>query len=115
MFKGNLTPMKAVWSHADDVTYLGPTGKFERGWAAVLRDWEGQAAMKLGGKVEPVEIHVIVGKDVAVVNDYEQGENTNAAGKVERLRLRATNVFRKEGGRWTMVRHHTDPLTYLSK
>ena len=25
MFKGDLGPMLEVWSHADDVTYMGPT------------------------------------------------------------------------------------------
>jgi ketosteroid isomerase-like protein len=115
MFVGDLAPMKAVWSHADDVTYMGPTGQFEHGWSTVLKDWEGQAAMKLGGRVEPTEMQVIVGQDLAVVSDYEQGENTNANGKVEQLRLRATNIFRKEGGQWKMVGHHTDPLPYLAK
>lgn len=115
MFTGDLAPMKAVWSHADDVTYMGPTGEFERGWSTVLKDWEGQAALKLGGRVEPAEIQLIAGQNLAVVNDYEQGENTNANGKVERLKLRATNIFRKERGQWKMVGHHTDSLPYLTK
>jgi ketosteroid isomerase-like protein len=115
MFAGDLTPMKSVWSHADDVTYMGPTGEYEIGWSAVLKDWEGQAAAKLGGRVEPGEVHVLAGRDVAVVTDYEQGENTNADGKVERLKLRATNIYRREGGQWKMVGHHTDTLPYLAK
>lgn len=115
MFVGNLGPMKKVWSRAADVTYMGPTGNFERGWKTVLNDWEGQAALRLGGHVKPVEIHVIAGQDLAVVSNYEQGENTNAQGKVERVRLRATNIYRKEGGQWKMVGHHTDPLPYLTK
>ena len=115
MFKGDVGPIEAVWSHADDVTYMGPTGAFDAGWAAVVKDWEGQAAQKLGGKVEPVEIHVIEGQNLAVVNDIEQGENTNADGKVQQVRLRATNIFRKEGGEWKMVGHHTDVLPYLAK
>ena len=28
MFAGDLGPMKDVWSHADDVTYMGPDGGF---------------------------------------------------------------------------------------
>jgi len=115
MFKGNISPIKAIWSHADDVTYMGPTGQFEHGWSTVLKDWEGQAAMKLGGHVMPVEIRVVVGQDLAVVSDYELGENTNANGKVEHLKLRATNIFRNEGGQWKMIGHHTDPLPYLNK
>ncbi len=115
MFKGDVGPIEAVWSHADDVTYMGPTGAFDAGWSAVLKDWQAQAAQKLGGKVEPVEVHVIVGQNLAVVNDFEQGENTNADGKVQLVRLRATNIFRKEGGQWKMVGHHTDVLPYLAK
>jgi len=115
MFKGELAPMKVMWSHADDVTYMGPTGNFERGWAAVLKDWEGQAALKLGGRVEPTDIRVVLGRDLAVISNYEIGENTNAQGKIERLKLRATNIFRKEGRRWKMVGHHTDLLPYLAK
>jgi ketosteroid isomerase-like protein len=115
LFTGELAPIEAVWSHADDVIYMGPTGRFERGWNIVFKDWQGQASMKLGGRVEPVDVHSFVGQNLAVVSDYEQGENTNAKGKVERVKLRATNIFRKEGGRWKMVGHHTDPLPYLAQ
>jgi ketosteroid isomerase-like protein len=115
MFTGNSAPMEAVWSHAEDVTYMGPTGDFDRGWASVQKNWRMQATMKLGGKVEPADMHVIFGQDIVVVSDYEQGENTNAKGKVAKVKLRATNIFRMEGGQWKMVGHHTDTLPYLSK
>lgn len=114
LFEGETAPMVAVWSHADDVTYMGPTGGFKRGWDTVLKDWEGQAALKLGGRVEPTDVQVNVGRDLAVVSLYEQGENTNAKGKVERVKLRATSMFRKEGGQWKMIGHHTDTLPYLA-
>ena len=115
VFAGDVELMKTVWSHADDVTYMGPTGQFERGWNAVLKDWVGQGAMKLGGKVDASEMQVTVGRDLAVVSCYEVGENTNAAGKVEKVKLRATSIFRSEGGTWKMIGHHTDKLPYLAK
>ena len=115
IFVGEVAPMEAVWSHAGDVTYMGPDGQVQHGWPAVLKNWQGQAAMKLGGKVEPTDVQAIVGIDVAVVTDYEEGENTNANGKVAKLKLRGTNIFRKEGGAWKMVGHHTDTLPYLAK
>jgi ketosteroid isomerase-like protein len=115
MFKGDVGPIEAVWSHASDVTYMGPTGAFETGWSAVLKDWQGQAAQKLGGRVEPENIHVFAGQDLAVVNDYEAGENTNANGTVQQVKLRATNIYRKENGQWKMIGHHTDLLPYLAK
>lgn len=115
IFTGDIEPMTAVWSHADDVTYMGPTGATEHGWDAVLKDWQGQAAMMLGGHVEPTEIRAVVGSDLAVLSLHEQGENTNAQGQVQRVMLRATNVFRKEGGHWKMIGHHTDTLPYLAQ
>ena len=115
MFTGDITQMKEVWSHADDVTYMGPTGGFDKGWGQVLKSWEAQAAMKLGGKVEGVDMLVTAGGDIAVVSDYENGENTNAKGEVQKVSIRATNIFRKEGGKWKMIGHHTDLLPYLAK
>jgi len=115
MFTGDLGPMKEVWSHADDVTYMGPTGGFQAGWDQVLKNWEEQAAMKLGGKVEPTEMRITIGRDLAVVSDIEKGENTNAAGKVEKVSIRATNLFRKEHGKWKMIGHHTDLVPSLAK
>jgi ketosteroid isomerase-like protein len=115
MFTGELGPIKEVWSHANDVTYMGPGGGFEVGWDQVLTTWETQAAKKLGGKVEPADIRITVGQDLAIVSDIEKGENTNADGKVEKVSIRATNLFRKEGGKWKMIGHHTDLLPYLAK
>jgi len=115
MFTGDLEPMKEVWSHADDVTYMGPGGGFQVGWKQVLENWEAQAALKLGGKVEAVDMRVTVGHDIAVTHNYEKGENTNAKGERQELSIRATNVFRKENGKWKMIGHHTDLLPYLEK
>ncbi|MFO1103804.1 MAG: nuclear transport factor 2 family protein [Methylocystis sp.] len=115
LFVGDVAPMREVCSHADDISYMGPNGRFEIGWANVSKDWDRQAALKLDGHVEPVEIHAVVRDDLAVVSNYEQGENTNASGKTERVRLRATNVYRLEQGKWKMIGHHTDLLPYLAK
>jgi len=113
MFRGDAAPIEAVWSHAEDVIYMGPTGLYEHGWSAVVKDWEAQAAMKLGGRVAPAETQVILGRELAVVSGLEVGENSDADGKVQTLKLRATNVYRKEGGQWKMVLHQTDKLPYL--
>jgi ketosteroid isomerase-like protein len=113
MFTGELAPMTAVWSHANDVTYMGPDGGFQVGWNQVLANWQKQAAMKLGGMVKPENMHITVGSDLAITSNLEQGENTNAGGKPQKVSIRATNVFRKEDGEWKMIAHHTDRLSYL--
>jgi ketosteroid isomerase-like protein len=113
LFTGDLSPMTEVWSRADDITYMGPDGGFQVGWRQILVSWKRQAAMKLGGRVEPDHMQITVGQELAVVENYEEGVNTNAAGKSQKVSIRATSVFRKEHGKWKMIAHHTDLLPYL--
>jgi ketosteroid isomerase-like protein len=113
MFSGDLDPMIAAWSHADDVTYMGPAGGVRKGWSQVLADWKGQAGQQLGGEVLPKDLHVTVGQELAVVSNWEVGRNLPAAGGEQDDTIRATNIFRKEDGQWKMIGHHTDTLDFL--
>jgi ketosteroid isomerase-like protein len=115
MFTGDAGPMQEVWSHADDVTYLGPDGSFKQGWNEVRQAWEAQAALKLGGQVEPRETHITVGNDLAFTQCVEQGSNLDAQGNTVQVSIRATNLFRKENGNWKMIGHHTDVLPFLEQ
>ena len=115
MFTGDLGPMRAVWSHADDVTYLGPGGGFQIGWAQVLASWEEQAAKKLGGEVQLQDMQVTAGRDIAITQGFEKGSNPNVEGGPREVSIRATNLFRKEGGSWKMIGHHTDLLPFLTQ
>jgi ketosteroid isomerase-like protein len=115
LFTGDFTPMSEVWSHADDVTYMGPAGGFQRGWDEVRNIWEEQAALKLGGNVEPFDLQVTVNGDLAFTQCYEKGANFDAQGEPVNVSIRATNVFRKENGQWKVIAHHTDLLPFLEK
>ncbi len=115
MFTGDLEPMKAVWSHADDVTYMSPLGGYQVGWPETLKVWEAAAAMKMGGHVEAVDLHVTVCGDVAIIQNYEVGSNKDSDGEVVQVSIRATNIFRKEACEWKMISHHTDLLPFLSE
>jgi ketosteroid isomerase-like protein len=115
MFTGDAGPMQEIWSHADDVTYMGPAGEFQVGWNEVRDIWEGQAALNLGGKVEPYEMRVTVGDDLAFTQCYEKGTNLDAEGRTVQVSIRATNLFRKENGKWKMIGHHTDLLPFLEQ
>lgn len=110
MFTGDMAPMKQVWSHADDVTYMGPGGSLKVGWPKIWKDWEGQGKRKLGGEVKPEDVHFVVSDDLAVMYAREVGLNTNIDGKREKVDIRVTNVFRKEDGKWRVIGHHTDLL-----
>lgn len=114
MFRGEIAAMDAVWSHADDVTFMGPDGKFTVGWDAVSAEWEKQAALKLGGEIRTEGVYAKVGQDLATVECFEVGEN-EVNGKATPVSIRATNVYRKENGEWRMIGHHTDTLPFLTK
>ena len=113
MFVGDLEPMKDLWSHADDVVYMGPARVLLVGWPAILADWEKQAALQLGGEIHIAERHMTVGQDLAAVYDRAEGFNTDAEGNRLAIDLRGTNVYRQEDGHWKMIAHHSDPLPYL--
>lgn len=114
MFTGNIQPMKAVWSQADDVTYLGPDGKFIVGWAPVWNEWQQQTGLKLGGEIRAEQVQINIGNDLATVQCREVGENI-VNGKPTPVSIRATNTYRKENGQWRMIGHHTDKLPFLDK
>jgi len=112
MFQGDVSAMEQIWSHAQDVTYLGPQGGMLIGWNQVLQAWQKQAQMRLQGKVEPHDIHIIQDGNIAIMQCYEVGTSV-VAGKSEQVRIRAVNIFRKENGQWKMISHQTDPLSFL--
>lgn len=114
LFKGEVGPMEQVWSHSDDVNYMGPDGLRQLGWEAVLADWKTQAAKKLGGTVKMDQPQVQVGGSLGVISGIEVGENV-VDGKSQKVSIRTTSVFRKENGKWKMIGHHTDKLPYLEK
>lgn len=113
LFTGNAQPMKDAWSHADDVTYMGPNGLYLVGWQKIDEEWNAQAAAMLGGRVTPQNLHVVVGTDLAVINCVEAGENV-VDGRTETVRIRSSTVFRKEAGAWKAIGHQTDLLGYMS-
>lgn len=103
---GDAGAMAACWSHADDVTYMGPRGGFQVGWAAVHAEWQGQAAGRYGGSVRPHNIRVTVGDALAFVQSNLR--NVGVAGPDAIVDFRATLLLRKEAGVWKTVGVHTD-------
>ncbi len=114
MFQGDVEPLKDVWSHAEDVTYMGPDGTVNVGWNDVLGNLQKQATMKLGGEIRHEPIMVTSSPDLAIMECRELGENV-IDGKPVQVSLRATNVFRKENGEWKLIGHHTDKLPFMQR
>ena len=114
IFKGEIGPMEEVWSHADDVTFMGPAGGMLVGWDQVRAHWKERASKRLEGEVNAEKMRIHVGREIAVTCGYEVGEII-VDGKPQKVSIRATSVFRKENGQWKMIGHHTDLLPFLEK
>lgn len=112
LFKGDDQPMQKVWSHKDDVVYMGPDGLYLIGWTAISNMWKNVAEMKLGGAVLPRNKHTIIGSDISVLTCIETGTN-EVEGKTELVEIRSSTVFRKENNVWMVITHQTDLLTYM--
>lgn len=113
MFTGDTALLYSIWSHADDVTLMGPFGGRLTGWEAVGKEFKKIADMKLGGKIFCRDSHIYAGTDVGYVICVEEGENRSPEGKPVMVSHRATNIFRLEGGQWKLIHHHTDISTQL--
>ena len=115
MFTGDMGPMNAIWSHAPDVTNMGPFGDRQVGWKEVGAQFKREAKMKLGGWVVPQDVLVRVSGDLGYTVCIEHGEHMSAAGKPITVEHRATNIFRREAGKWQLVHHQTDLSEALQK
>ena len=52
------------------------------------------------------------GPSLAIAHCHDKGENV-IDGKPQPVFIRTTTTFRKDGGRWKVIGHHTDTLAYL--
>jgi len=108
MFAGDPQPFVELYSHADDVTYMGAEGTYRIGWEATFADWKAQAAKSLGGEVYGEQVHVVVEGTMATATHFTKGTVKTADGKTIDQGVRETSVLRKEDGVWKMIGHQAD-------
>jgi ketosteroid isomerase-like protein len=108
MLNGDLEPMMEVWSHGSDVATMHPLGGRETGWEEVRANWEQVAQAFSDGQVSLEDLVVVpLSEDVAYTLGTEHGQATLGEESVS-IDWRVTNIYRREGGGWKMVHHHTD-------
>ncbi|MEM6581852.1 MAG: nuclear transport factor 2 family protein [Pseudomonadota bacterium] len=107
VFNKDPAPMSDVWLHSDEVTAMRPNGGREVGWEALRSAWKSVAEVFEGGKVELTERVIIESGEFAYEIGLEKG-TFYPGGKPVEVAHRATNIFRRVGGSWKIVHHHTD-------
>jgi ketosteroid isomerase-like protein len=97
-----------VWSHGPEVSTMHPLGGRELGWEEVRAGWERAARAFSEVQVALDELVVVpIADDAAYTLGTEHGQ-AKLGGEPVRIDWRATNIYRREGGQWKVVHHHTD-------
>ena len=109
---GDVAPVKALWSHADDVTICGGWGAYEKGWEQVGPRLEWAAARFQEGHTTSEMLSMGKSGDLAYTVWIDRGQ-VRVAGRDEfsPMALRVTYIFRREEGTWKIIHRHADPIT----
>ena len=110
--QGNPEPLKALYSHADDVVLANPFGPAVRGWAAVSARLEDAASRMSDGEMAGQDrLASYVTAELATMHEVEHGTVSVGGGGVASWTLRTTTTFRREDGAWKVVHRHADPIS----
>ena len=104
---GDAGTMDEVWAHSADVTTMHPMGGRQVGLDQVRASWEQVAQLAPGGQLRLQDPLLRVVGDLAYEMGTESGQAT-LAGESVPFSQRVTNIYRREGGTWKLVHHHTD-------
>ena len=91
---------------------MHPVGGRQVGWDDVRRSWEQIAPLVSGGQVELDDQVIEVIGDAAYEVGFERGQMELAGERIP-IDHRVTNIYRREGGKWKIVLHHTDISTAI--
>ncbi len=111
--KGDPEPLKALYSHRDDVSLANPFGPARRGWEQVAAAMDRAATHYRDGDVDGFDtVATYVTPDLAYIVEVER-YRAKVAGEEEitPVTLRVTSIFRPEDGTWKIVHRHADPIT----
>ena len=107
MVNGSSQSLSDIWSHNSEVTTMHPIGGRQVGWNDVWATWDQTAQVASEGQVRLQDQFIQVVGDMA----YEIGVESagfRIAGQKVNDQVRVTNIYKKEGGTWKIVHHHSD-------
>src|SRR5580698_9041452 len=109
---GDVSAIKALYSHSDDATSFDGWGGYEKGWQAVSKRWDWAGAQFRGGTVRHENITTVITPEMFYTTDLETFSEQHVAG-VEGATgwsNRVTHIFRREGGEWRLIHRHANRL-----
>lgn len=109
---GDPEPVKALYSHADDVTIMGGWGAYEHGWAQVGPRLDWAVSRFLEGHISFHPIGIGDSESLGYTIWIEKGEaRLQGSDGIRPFALRVTHLYRRENGTWKIIQRHADPMT----
>jgi ketosteroid isomerase-like protein len=107
MANGESNTFAATWSQNGTATAMHPIGGREVGWKAIEESFNKVAGVASDGKVE-LKDQLIYDLGNAAYEVGVEKAQFKIAGQEIKSEHRVTNIYKKDGGTWKMVHHHTD-------
>lgn len=108
---GDISDIKALYSHTDDATSFYGWGGYEKGWQAVSKRWDWAGRQFKGGSVSYENVTTVVSSELAYTTDIETFEaRMEGMDKPARWSNRVTHIFRLEDDGWRLVHRHANRL-----
>ena len=109
---GDVSAIKALYSHTADATSFYGWGGYEHGWEDVAKRWNWAGQQFRGGSVSYENISTVVTPEMFFVTDIETYSRQCMAGVegVTGWSNRVTHIFRRENGEWRLVHRHGNRL-----
>lgn len=108
---GDVSAIKALYSHTAEATSFYGWGGYEKGWEAVSRRWDWAGQQFKGGTVAYDNVTTVVTAELAYTTDIETFK-VRMAGMDQPTQWsnRVTHVFRLIDGEWRLLHRHANRL-----
>ena len=109
---GDVSAIKALYSHSADATSFYGWGGYEKGWDAVSKRWDWAGQQFKGGTVSYQNVTAVVGPEIFYTTDIETFEMKAMDGMSGPTGWsnRVTHIFRLEEGEWRLIHRHGNRL-----
>ena len=107
--QGDHGPRMEMWSRQDPVTLFGAAGMYRSGWDQLSRifPWVASRFSNVSDYRFDVLVADVIG-DMAHSVGYERFTGSIDGRPAEPITVRATHVYRREGGNWKIVHRPGD-------
>ena len=110
--QGRPEPFLRLWSQADDVSIMAAIGGYQVGFQAVSALLTTAATTQTFDGWSAENLVTIVADDLACSVELEHYAR-DADGEDQGMTLRATQIYRREDGKWRVIHRHGDILTAI--